>query len=222
MEQVVKRSERRRSLVAVMTKSAEPQTPPPSRRERKRQEIRDRLYTCALDLFLEQGVDATTMDDIAERADTARTTVFNHFPQKGLFLQEWGRRRRDRVTEIMAAEHTEDLPAADQLRRYLSALAELNTNSRTATITLMDAAIRVGGAISFSIHDVELTKIIEKGQLGGEFRSDSDASQAGTVLAAGYFAGVLRWIGSEPEPFALSTYLDDLLDLILRGLADRH
>lgn len=204
-----------------VTDNAEPHRPPPNRRERKRQEIRDRLYTCAIELFLGQGVDATTMDEIAERADTARATVFNHFPQKGAFLQEWGRRRRNEVVRMMAAEHTADLPAADRLRRYLGALAELNTSSRTATTTLMEAAVRLGGAISLPIHDVELAKIIEDGRHAGEFRTDAHAAQAGTVLSAGYFAAVVMWISSEPEPFDLGTYLDGVLDLVLRGLADR-
>jgi len=206
--------------MSVMTNSAEPDTAaaPSSRRERRRQEIRDRLFTCALDLFLTQGVDATTMDEIAARADTARATVFNHFPQKGAFLQEWGRRRRDQVVEIMAAEHAEDRPAADRLRRYLSVLAELNTASRPDTVTLMDAAVRIGGAIRFPFHDVEFAKIIEDGQRAGEFRAEADGAQAGMVLSAGYFAAVVHWIGSEPEPFDLPAYLNDLLDLILRGL----
>ena len=45
-----------------------------------------------------------------------------------------------------------------------------------------------------------------------------DAAQAGTLRAAEYFSAVLRWIRTEPEPFALPSYLDDLLDLVLRGL----
>ena len=58
------------------------------------------------------------------------------------------------------------------------------------------------------------------GRDAGEFRSDVDAAQAGTLLAAGYFSAVLRWINTEPEPFDLPAYLNDLLDLVLRGLKD--
>lgn len=41
------------------------------------------------------------MDQIAERADVARATVFNHFSQKVGFLEERGARRRARVSEIL-------------------------------------------------------------------------------------------------------------------------
>lgn len=37
-------------------------------------------------LFVEKGFDSTTMEDIAELADVARATVFNHFPRKSAFL----------------------------------------------------------------------------------------------------------------------------------------
>lgn len=190
----------------------------PGRRERKKLEIRDRLYASALDLFVERGFEATTMDDIAERADVARATVFNHFPQKTAFLFEWGQRRRDRVAETMASEHVAELPAADRLRRYLSALAELNIASRRATVTLMDASVRIGGALRSPNLDLELAKFVDEGRRAGEFRSDVDSAQAGTLLAAGYFSSVLRWISSEPEPFDLPEYLDQVLTIILRGI----
>jgi AcrR family transcriptional regulator len=37
------------------------------------------------------------MDDIAERADVARATVFNHFPRKAAFIDEWTARRQERA-----------------------------------------------------------------------------------------------------------------------------
>ncbi|MGH1554128.1 TetR/AcrR family transcriptional regulator [Streptomyces sp. L7] len=64
------------------------------RRERKRRQVRDQLYAAALDLFVSQGYETTTMEQIAETADVARATVFNHFSQKVGFLEEWGARRR--------------------------------------------------------------------------------------------------------------------------------
>lgn len=52
------------------------------RRQRKRQVLHDALLNAARELFHERGFGGTTMDDIAESADVARQTVFNHFPYK--------------------------------------------------------------------------------------------------------------------------------------------
>ncbi|MEU2351050.1 helix-turn-helix domain-containing protein [Modestobacter sp. NPDC049651] len=43
---------------------------------------RDRLVVAAVDLFVEQGYDATTVAQIAERAGLTRSTFFRHFPDK--------------------------------------------------------------------------------------------------------------------------------------------
>jgi AcrR family transcriptional regulator len=43
---------------------------------------RQRLVRAALDLFTEQGYDATTVIEIAERAGLTKTTFFRHFPDK--------------------------------------------------------------------------------------------------------------------------------------------
>lgn len=43
---------------------------------------RDRLVTAAFELFEEQGFDGTTVEQIASRAGTGRTTFFRHFDGK--------------------------------------------------------------------------------------------------------------------------------------------
>ncbi|MEW2569385.1 helix-turn-helix domain-containing protein [Streptomyces sp. NPDC047070] len=43
---------------------------------------RERLVMAAVDLFIEQGYDATTVAQIAERAGVTKSTFFRHFPDK--------------------------------------------------------------------------------------------------------------------------------------------
>ena len=59
---------------------------PISRRERRKQEVRSRLYEAARLLFNRQGYDATTVEQIAEAADCAPATFFNHFQNKQTVL----------------------------------------------------------------------------------------------------------------------------------------
>jgi AcrR family transcriptional regulator len=191
---------------------------PAGRRERRRLEVRERLYAAAVALFTEQGFTETTMDDIAERADVARATVFNHFPQKIAFVQEWGRHRRARVASILTAERAQDRPVAEQLRRYLAEMATINVTARQESAVLMDAAVRHGGVLREPSLELELAKLIERGQETGEIRPDVDAAHAGAILAIGYFATVLRWISTDPPLFCLPDQLSGMLDIVLRGL----
>lgn len=54
----------------------------PGRRDRKRAETHARIQAAALELFLRQGFEATTLDQIAEAADVSRRSLFHYFASK--------------------------------------------------------------------------------------------------------------------------------------------
>jgi AcrR family transcriptional regulator len=56
--------------------------PEPDWRQRKKAATRDRIRACALRLFLEQGYDATTVEQIAAAAGVSHMTFFRYFPTK--------------------------------------------------------------------------------------------------------------------------------------------
>ncbi len=58
----------------------------PSLRERRAVETRQRIVDVALALFLEQGFDATTIDQVAADADVSARTFFRYFPTKEALL----------------------------------------------------------------------------------------------------------------------------------------
>jgi AcrR family transcriptional regulator len=81
-----------------------PGSPTPGRRERKKLETRNRIFSEAIGLFIEKGFDATTVEEIAERADVGKGTVFNYFPQKTAFLiaaySEWVRVMQEQLGPV--------------------------------------------------------------------------------------------------------------------------
>jgi AcrR family transcriptional regulator len=54
----------------------------PGLRERKKRATRTAIHDAAMSLFADQGFAGTTIDEIAERADVSRATVFSYFPTK--------------------------------------------------------------------------------------------------------------------------------------------
>src|SRR5690242_6684681 len=79
-----------------MTASSLPRTArelgplPPSRRERRSAELRERLFRAALSLFGSKGYAETTVEDITEAADVGKGTFFNYFPSKEHILLAFG------------------------------------------------------------------------------------------------------------------------------------
>ena len=56
--------------------------PPPSRRERKKNAIREQIVAKALALFSRQGIADVTVEQIAAAADVGKGTIYNYFPSK--------------------------------------------------------------------------------------------------------------------------------------------
>ncbi len=105
-------------------------------RERKRAETRQRIVAVATRLFGDQGLDTTTMDEIARGAGVSRTSVFNHFAYKEAILVEIG---ADVVTDIAAlrAQHQRRTP-----RQALYDLADAIALTATRQPELIAAVAR--------------------------------------------------------------------------------
>jgi AcrR family transcriptional regulator len=58
----------------------------PGLRERKKQQTRQAIHEAALRLIDEQGLEATTIDQICYAADVSSRTFFNYFPSKSAAL----------------------------------------------------------------------------------------------------------------------------------------
>lgn len=52
------------------------------RRERKKLAVRERILAVAIDLFSRRGLDAATVEEVAEAADIGKGTIYNYFPTK--------------------------------------------------------------------------------------------------------------------------------------------
>src|SRR5262245_1080737 len=140
----------------------------PGRREQQRDRMRARLLQAALDLFEAQGFGATTIDQIAERADVARQTVLNHYPTKKDFVTAWGERRRSELAAM------DDVPgsARDGLHRIMEVLAEINTREKRLTQQLRDQQIA-----PVPVSDAVL-RILREGRRTGEIDRSIDPQVA--------------------------------------------
>ncbi|MFI6767983.1 TetR/AcrR family transcriptional regulator [Streptomyces sp. NPDC050355] len=106
-------------------------------RERKKQRTRDALIRAALELFTEQGYEATTIDEIAEAVDVSQRTYFRYFANKEDVVFA--------VPEMVEARFLDELTARPATEAPLTAL-------RSAVMAAWDD---IGSAIE-SVIPVEL------------------------------------------------------------------
>ena len=89
---------------------------------------RDRLVAAAFELFDEQGYDGTTVDEVATRAGTGRTTFFRHFRGK---------------EEVVFPDHDELLRLVDA-RLATATAATLDVGLREAARIVLDHYLAEG------------------------------------------------------------------------------
>ena len=201
--------------------TAEPEV---SRRERKKEETKERIFKAAFALFKQRGVEATTVEDICEKADVAKGTFFNYFPHKeavfGYLGESWFAQAEEDSAAILSrpgrvgpkviamfaelAGFYEEQPA---LARYV--LQEWMRNQHTGVDEMCqrwdDLAVRV----------------IRKLQDNGELRTDQDAERLVSVLQCVHQGTILEYVASPNPPFPLRDELRRRLTLAIEGLAPR-
>ena len=88
-------------------------------RERNKQRVLQRIQEAAFELFRTVGYEQTTMEEIAEKAETSRGTLFNYFPTKGsLWLPFLKQRYVERVQPEVTA-YMDTHPSTLQALRFL-------------------------------------------------------------------------------------------------------
>jgi AcrR family transcriptional regulator len=90
---------------------------------------RERLVVAAVDLFTEQGYDATTVAQIAERAGVTKSTLFRYFPDKREILVAGQETLSRLLTEGIAEAPAGSTPlesVALGLERVSAAMGQMN------------------------------------------------------------------------------------------------
>jgi AcrR family transcriptional regulator len=177
-----------------MTAAAENET----RRERRKREVHDRIVEAAVALFERQGFDSTTALEIAEAADVAEKTFYNHFPTKQHLIQELAHESLDRLMEMLRDARHGGGPAQERLLRFFASAAdEAESGSRPLARELILEWIRVSqvdGAEDRQLHDAfaGLFDAPGAGAREREFLAD--------IAVATYTGILINWVSRSDYP----------------------
>lgn len=167
-----------------------PETPFPSRRDRKKERTRRGIYEAAMHLFTRHGFESATITDICEEADVGRGTFFLHFPSKAALLYEFNQQIaeefRTTLGEPRAPARDELCALVDHIAAALVARAEIMTamlKEFFASPAALGAVAGQGTALPELV-----AEIVGRGRERGEFCKTLDprlvaASFLGTAAA---------------------------------------
>lgn len=100
-------------------------TSKPGLRERKQERVRQDIMDAGLRLFVEQGFDATTVDQIADAAQISRRTLFRYFETKGDILMAAMRGMSDFLEASLRARPANEAPLLSLLEIFIALSRQL-------------------------------------------------------------------------------------------------
>jgi TetR/AcrR family transcriptional regulator, cholesterol catabolism regulator len=196
-----------------------------SRRERKKEETKERIVEAAFALFRKHGVEATTVEQICEKADIAKGTFFNYFPRKeavfGYLSEQWVAEAEEKISDIIG----NGAPAWERVRDVFVQFASFYEEDRELSkhMALEWARCRHDPAdLVCRRWDEVGMRVVRELQATGELRPDVPPQRIHHVLADIYHGTIMMWLESAEPPFPLKQELRKRLTLALVGLAPRE
>lgn len=193
---------------------------PLGRRERSKVALRRRLLDAAMDAFADKGYRAATIDEIAERADVARATAFNHFPRKEDFLLALILERRQLVMSRLGEQlEARDRSVIEVIRDLVRELGRWWDSDQAMNQAMMRAVIHSGVMATAGSHASGLVfgRAIATGQERGEISAELDAVAVGNLIFDGYMGILYRW-GMGEVTIPLEQAFGTALDIVVTGI----
>jgi AcrR family transcriptional regulator len=177
-------------------------TPPPDRRGRKRQRTASHLSATAFKLFESQGYETVSMEQIADKADVAKATLYNYFPVKEALIAH-------RFREDIAAGMAERAPALAAFKTFETRMRYLLRESAAWHMerkTYLPHYLRfltskahygedVSGASAYDSGTRKiLTLMFQAAQQSGEVAREQSASQLAWSFEYLLFGAVTAWL----------------------------
>ena len=189
------------------------------RRERRRAEIRERIFRAALELFADRGFLETTVEDITEAADVGKGTFFNYFETKEHVLATLG---AERIAAIeRALERARTGPVLPALKDMASDLAGQSAES-AALLRAIYAAhascapVRAELQKRIQLGRRLLAEIFAIAQQRGEVRRDRSPAELARLTQIVLFGITLAW-ALNPDSSLRGT-AEDVWELMIPNL----
>lgn len=196
-----------------------------SRAERKKKETKQKIIDVAMKLFVDQGVDATTMEQIAEEVDIAKGTLYNYFPVKEAIISEFIQRS---FSEKNPGRIRQLRTLPDTRSRLVLILEELTAGVQSQKEIFEKFLVyRMQNAISLQKTESERSgiealagEIIALGRENGEIRADLPLGLLEDLFDF-IFIEAVKQLYLEPARFGSREVIEQCVDVFLNGVRPR-
>ena len=196
----------------------------PSRVDRRVQEFRARVLKTAELLFIEQGVEATKIDQICEAADVAKRTLFNHFPTKADLVLALSRESVSRIVALVDEARRNGANNRERLRRLFDGLHDQTRDLGPVHPESVGAFFQVAlGTSDGSEGEVRLSRAIrELIEAGGpeDLPANVSAETFAELVLGAIYSTTLEWV--HRDDYDIERHTEQIGAFLITLLPDAH
>ncbi|MEL7563379.1 MAG: TetR/AcrR family transcriptional regulator [Dehalobacterium sp.] len=194
-----------------------------TRMDKRKAQTKEKIFLAAVELFLQQGFDRTTVEQITEKADVAKGTFFNHFPSKIDVLFYLSEQRMTLMEDLLERKLKKIKSAREKIYVWLKVFAEKNEENKDIVMLVVKEAFKLEFSQMKPEKEVrtkfifKLLDIIKEGQEMLEFRNDFDPYLAADLLMSMYYFTLFQWLEGDLSRTLTEEYLSRA-EIILSGI----
>jgi AcrR family transcriptional regulator len=181
------------------------------------QEARNAILRASLSLVKEFGYRSLTIDKIARRAGTGKTTIYRWWPSKAAVV---GEAFLSHISPEIAFPSVSEMSAVESIRRQMRSVARAFRGPNGDLLRALVAEAQFDSELSHALVKTWVrprralaTEILKAGIASGELRSDIDVNVAIDSLYGGLYYRFLI-----PYAPLSSEFAGQLADTVLNGL----
>lgn len=185
------------------------------------------LLETAIEVFARRGYQATTMDEIAERAGVSKGMLYIYFKNKEALFGAVFRWYGQIISDTMHTAISDVDNEIEQLLSIASVWGKIAVEHRDYVPLFLDfwAEASVKGLLSDYADDLEhmyeayrtlISEIIERGKKNGHFKKEADARAAAYLLVGGMDGIFIQsWLS---QPQGLENIVNQSVRMLLDGI----
>lgn len=185
---------------------------------------REKLIESAKLLFIRNGVENTTIGDIASASDKGRRTIYTYFKNKKEIYNAVIERESDKIAGQLRGVAELDLPAAEKLRRFVvqrMAQSKSGASPYAAIKSLISMDFGRSNRIRRLAWDKEadmLGRILQQGVDSGEFDAGGVAMLRSCLVR---LLQSIDLVASDDEFSSANDFGKSLIELLIRAIERR-
>lgn len=203
------------------------------RKEREKQQRKEEIVQAAEDVFFSRGFEHSTMDDIAERAELSKGTLYLYFKSKEDLHMAVARRGIELLREVTLKASEKPGSALEKLQHMGWACVEFSRSHPDQMKSIMTLEGMESASISYSTSDLEnlilnestvgtVIQVVEQGVAEKLIRSDIPALLVAHTLWMSVLS-VIRFVSVEEGLMGMlkltpTQFFQSHFELVLNGI----